>query len=118
MDVPKVLGDIFESIIGAIFLDSDMNLTTTWGVIYGLLKNELHEFMNDVPKQIVRRLFEYPNANPKFFDSQVISEDMMAVPVEFCYRDQKVVVIGYGKNRNLAKKAASKLALQKLETVE
>ena len=31
-----------------------------------------HEFMNVVPKQIVRRLFEYPNANPKLYDSQVV----------------------------------------------
>ena len=30
-----------------------------------------HECMNVVPKQIVRRLFEYPNANPKLYDSQV-----------------------------------------------
>lgn len=118
MDVPKVLGDIFESIIGAIFLDSDMNLATTWSVIYELIKNELHEFMIDVPKQIVRRLFEYPNANPKFFDTQSVSEEMIAVPVEFTCRDQKLVMIGYGKNRELAKKAASKLALQKLETIE
>ena len=41
MDVPKVLGDIFESLIGAIYLDSGKDITLVWRIIYSLLKNEI-----------------------------------------------------------------------------
>lgn len=32
IEVPKVLGDIYESVAGAIYLDSGMNLDAVWGV--------------------------------------------------------------------------------------
>jgi len=31
-EVPKVLGDMMESILGAVFLDSGHDLTTVWRV--------------------------------------------------------------------------------------
>lgn len=34
VEVPKALGDIFESVAGAIFLDSNMSLDTVWKVYY------------------------------------------------------------------------------------
>ena len=37
-EAPKVLGDIFESVAGAVFLDSDMDLAKTWGVYYRMMK--------------------------------------------------------------------------------
>lgn len=43
IDVPKVLGDLFESIAGAIFVDS-MSIDTVWRVFYRLMKNELGGF--------------------------------------------------------------------------
>lgn len=33
VEVPKALGDIFESVAGAIFLDSNMSLDTVWKVM-------------------------------------------------------------------------------------
>ena len=39
IEAPKVLGDIFESVAGAIFLDSGMDLTKTWGVYYRMMKS-------------------------------------------------------------------------------
>ena len=32
IEVPKVLGDIYESVAGAIYLDSGMSLDAVWGV--------------------------------------------------------------------------------------
>ena len=32
IEVPKVLGDIYESVAGAIYLDSNMDLATVWKV--------------------------------------------------------------------------------------
>lgn len=38
IEVPKVLADLFESVIAAVFLDCGMNVETTWLVVYNLLK--------------------------------------------------------------------------------
>ena len=38
IEAPKVLGDIFESVAGAIFLDSGMDLSKTWDVYYRMMK--------------------------------------------------------------------------------
>lgn len=116
VEVPKVLGDIFESIIGAVYLDSGLNLMTTWKTVYHLLKNEIHEFIANVPIQIVRRLFEFDQgkAEPKFFKTEVIDNDEVAVPLEINCNGDKRRFLGVGKNRELAKKAAAKIALKVL----
>lgn len=41
VEVPKALGDVFESIAGAIFLDSGMSLDAVWSVYYRIMKNEI-----------------------------------------------------------------------------
>ena len=41
IETPKVLGDIFESVAGAIFLDSGMSLDAVWKVFYPLMKDEI-----------------------------------------------------------------------------
>lgn len=117
VDVPKVIGDLFESIIGAVFLDSGLSLSTTWKVIYGLLKDEIQEFSQRVPNQIVRMLFEYERGSvePKFFKTEVVDEETVAVPVEVMVRGERKIFLGYGKNRSVAKKCAAKLALKALK---
>lgn len=119
VDIPKVIGDIFESIVGAVFLDSGLDLAVTWQVIYGLLQNELHEFMADVPMQIVRQLFEFEKgkAEPKFFKVQEIDQESVGVPLEITVRGDKKMFLGVGKNRSVAKKCAAKLALKYLKNL-
>jgi len=41
VDVPKVLGDLFESLIGAIYLDSGKSLARVWEIIYSLMHKEI-----------------------------------------------------------------------------
>lgn len=41
VEIPKVLGDIFESVAGAIYLDSSLSLDTLWSVYYPLMKSQL-----------------------------------------------------------------------------
>lgn len=43
IDPPKALGDIFESIAGAIYLDSDNSLATVWKVYSKFFGNEIGE---------------------------------------------------------------------------
>lgn len=41
IEVPKALGDVFESVAGAIFLDSNMSLDAVWSVYYRIMRNEI-----------------------------------------------------------------------------
>ena len=41
VDVPKVLGDIYESVIGAIYLDCKKDLNKVWQIIYSLMGDEI-----------------------------------------------------------------------------
>lgn len=41
IDVPKALADIFESLVGAIFIDSGFDLDRVWIVIYRMIKVEV-----------------------------------------------------------------------------
>lgn len=118
VDVPKALGDLFESIVGAIFLDSGLDLVVTWNVIYRLMSRELNQFKTNVPKNMIRRLFEYPKANPKFLPAADVGEKLVSVPLEFKCKNVLHTVYGIGMNKSLAKKAATKLALQKLIKAE
>lgn len=40
-EFPKALADVFESLIAAIYIDSNFNLDITWKVIYKLIKIEI-----------------------------------------------------------------------------
>lgn len=113
VDVPKTLGDIFEALIGGIFLDSGNDLAVTWSVIYRLMKNELHKFMANVPIQVVRKLYEFPNASPEF-DDPVVDDDVVMMKVRFTCNGDILEVYGFGNNKDDAKRAAAKLALTKL----
>lgn len=47
VEVPKALGDIFESVAGAIFLDSNMSLDMVWKVnrgIFLLIRQYSHKY--------------------------------------------------------------------------
>jgi endoribonuclease Dicer len=43
VEVPKVLGDLFESLAGAIYVDSGLNLQEVWRVYYRLMRQEIGE---------------------------------------------------------------------------
>lgn len=41
IEIPKALGDIFESVAGAIYLDSGMSLDVVWTVYYRMMKRHI-----------------------------------------------------------------------------
>ena len=41
IDVPKALADIFESLVGAIYIDNGFDLDEVWRVIYKMIKVEV-----------------------------------------------------------------------------
>ncbi|QQP35616.1 Uncharacterized protein FKW44_023891 [Caligus rogercresseyi] len=61
IDVPKALGDVVESLLGAVFLDSGFHLPTVWEVFKRLCP-QLDSLICAKPKNYVARLYElYPN---------------------------------------------------------
>lgn len=43
VDVPKALGDIFESLAGAIFVDSEYNCSVVWNIYFNIMAEEIGE---------------------------------------------------------------------------
>lgn len=113
IDVPKALGDVVEALIGAVFLDSGNDVAQTWGVVYRLMHAEIAQFMANTPIQVVRRLFEFKGAHPKF-DNPYVDDDLVMITVRFTCRHELMQAHGFGRNSTDAKNAAAKVALQKL----
>ena len=58
--VPKVLGDVFEAIIGAIFIDCGHDLETVWR-IYRRLCPDFEDIVANPPQNMKKQLLElYP----------------------------------------------------------
>lgn len=66
VEVPKALGDLFESVAGAIFLDSGMSLDTVWNVYENIMRPEIEKFSSSVPKSPIRELLELEPETAKF----------------------------------------------------
>nr|WJM99459.1 endoribonuclease dicer 2 [Ips calligraphus] len=115
IDVPKTLGDIFEALAGAIYLDSGKSLETVWKVFYRLMWKEIEAFSNKVPKNLVRRLYEFnPNPHPSFGNPTEAAQGKVMVPLQFMLDGRRQQVYGFGSNKMMARKAAAKLALRQL----
>ena len=66
IEVPKALGDVFESIAGAIFLDSGGSLDAVWAVYYPMMRGAIDQFTAVVPKSPIRELLEMEPETAKF----------------------------------------------------
>ena len=66
VEVPKAMGDIFESVAGAVYLDCGMNLDIVWRVFYNLMRDVIEKCCENPPQSPVRELFERKNCKAKF----------------------------------------------------
>ncbi|KRX17662.1 Endoribonuclease Dicer [Trichinella nelsoni] len=122
VEVPKPLGDIFESVAGAIFLDSHCSLATVWQVYYNMLAEEIGKQPSDFtsfnkclchpPISPVRHLLELEPERVQFniLDRE---EGNSGVHVQVVVTG-KGRFIGSGKSYRTAKHAAAKKALREL----
>lgn len=119
VEVPKVLSDIFESLVGAIFLDCGGDLQTVWSVIYRIMWKEIENFSTCIPQQPVKVLYERVHACPVFGQPKVLDKDnslsKVIMPVTITKRGEQYTVCGVGSNKHQAKRAAAKLALKILD---
>uniref|UniRef100_A0A8D1FPS1 Endoribonuclease Dicer n=1 Tax=Sus scrofa TaxID=9823 RepID=A0A8D1FPS1_PIG len=66
IEVPKAMGDIFESLAGAIYMDSGMSLEVVWQVYYPMMRPLIEKFSANVPRSPVRELLEMEPETAKF----------------------------------------------------
>ncbi|KAF6212369.1 hypothetical protein GE061_012891 [Apolygus lucorum] len=113
VEVPKALGDVFESIAGAIFLDSNMSLDTVWQVYYRMMRKEIEQFSTKVPKSPIRELLELEPETAKFSKPEKLADGRrVRVTVEVF---GKGTFKGIGRNYRIAKCTAAKCALKQLK---
>ena len=60
-DPPKVLGDVFESLVGAVFVDVGFDYERCGGVVEGLLRDALEIVYPDMPKDPVSKFLMWIN---------------------------------------------------------
>lgn len=135
VEVPKALGDLFESVAGAIFLDSGMSLDAVWKVYERIMGPEIEKFSNSVPKSPIRELLELEPETAKFgyVDGILEVEYRHLMMIVFYRKPEKLadgrrvrVVVeifgkgsfhGIGRNYRIAKCTAAKCALRHLKRV-
>ncbi|XP_043238115.1 endoribonuclease Dcr-1-like [Amphibalanus amphitrite] len=115
IEVPKALGDVFESVAGAIYLDSGMSLDTVWRVYYRMMQSEIETFSEHVPKSPIRELLELEPETAKFRKPEREINGKVRVTVEVigkgCFK-------GLGRNYRIAKCTAAKRALRALKRIK
>ncbi|XP_060537444.1 endoribonuclease Dcr-1 [Cylas formicarius] len=113
IEVPKALGDVFESVAGAIYLDSGMSLDAVWRVYYRMMKAEIEQFSNKVPKSPIRELLELEPETAKFGRPEKLADGRrVRVTVQVF---GKGTFKGIGRNYRIAKCTAAKCALKHLK---
>ncbi|XP_057378262.1 endoribonuclease Dicer-like [Daphnia carinata] len=111
VDVPKVLGDIFESVAGAIFLDSGMSLDAVWQSYLPFLHDALENFNESIPVSALRKLYERHPNGLKIRKSECLPDGRICVAIEI---EGTRLFKGAGGNSKTAKSAAAKYALSVL----
>ncbi|CAF1306326.1 unnamed protein product [Rotaria sordida] len=107
---PKALADVFEALVGAIFLDSGNSLDVVWRVVEPLLGKYLDQSIN------------HPNLNPirsftetggKIVHESIDKSDDRPIAICIVRTANGVLVKGCGFNAKIAKMNACRQALKK-----
>lgn len=111
VEVPKTLGDVFEALMGAVFIDSGHSLEKVWEV-YNRFEPRLESIVKDPPrnpKKILHELFTEVS-----FGKAVVKEKGVKVTVKLNHHNKEHRFTGLGNNKKTAQVAAAKCALRKL----
>ena len=108
IEVPKVLSDIFEALIAAVFIDSNFCLNTVWSVLHRFMANELIEYRNKPPKTFLTYMYEqYPKAE---FENIMRENNLVRIEIYIEKFDTRFT--GEGPNLKSAKMNAAKKVLR------
>ncbi|XP_058470641.1 endoribonuclease Dicer [Solea solea] len=112
IEVPKAMGDIFESLAGAVYMDSKMSLETVWQVYYPMMRPLIEKFSANVPRSPVRELLEMEPETAKFSPAERTYDGKVRVTVEVVGKGK---FKGVGRSYRIAKSAAARRALRSLK---
>ncbi len=116
VEVPKALGDIFESVAGAIYLDAGRSLDAVWRVYARLMRPEIERFSRAVPKSPIRELLELEPETAKFGRPEKLADGRrVRVTVEVFGKGS---FRGVGRNYRIAKCTAAKCALRQIRRLQ
>ncbi|KAG0500438.1 hypothetical protein HPP92_000510 [Vanilla planifolia] len=114
LKAPKVLGDIVESIAGAILLDTKLDLGVLWGIFEPLLSPIVTPAMLELPP--FRELSELCSRSGYFLNVACVDEDdMVLVTLDVQLKDVLLVRQARNKNIKSAKGQAALLLLNDME---
>uniref|UniRef100_A0A0E0EZ43 Dicer-like protein 3b n=1 Tax=Oryza meridionalis TaxID=40149 RepID=A0A0E0EZ43_9ORYZ len=107
--VPKVLGDIMESIAGSVFIDTDFNVDMVWEIFEPLLSPLITPDKLALPPY--RELLELCSHIGCFLNSKCTSKgEEVIIEMSLQLRDELLVAQGHDRNKKRAKaKAASRI---------
>ena len=114
VEVPKVLGDVLESLIGAIYIDSGHDLRKVWEIYRKLCVN-VDEVIKDPPMNPKKELMEKFPDKVRFSGMRDDRREKMVVTARIEKSSGKAREFrGLGENKSMATLAACKLALRRL----
>lgn len=112
VEVPKVLGDLFEAVAGALYLDCRQDLETVWRVYLPILKPSIDYYSAKPPMSAVRKLLEMmPNAAKFAPIERMVNGKFKSTLTVSSYG----TFVGIGRNFRIAKSTAAQRALTALQ---
>ncbi|CAF1375740.1 unnamed protein product [Rotaria sordida] len=108
---PKALADVFEALVGAIFLDSKKCLQTVWNVIEPLLQQYINRSITDPNLNPVRTFFEQGGKVISEY-TQTNTEKETTISICIIEATNGCRYEGYGTNRKMAKANACRKAIK------
>ncbi|MBQ7344066.1 MAG: hypothetical protein IJW53_04800 [Clostridia bacterium] len=117
---PSVMEDLFESIVGAIFIDSDMNMQSVIKAVSGMLDMSVYTDRQKISQSAKNALQEWCADKKRRLPApryETLSEDgpdHKKTYMRGCYIGDKLMGRGIGKNFKLADAAAAEDALKAL----
>lgn len=118
---PSVMEDLFESLIGAIYIDCGMNIDTVTEIVARLLDVEeyassaaapMHSYKNALQEWCADKRRRLPA--PVYKTVSESGPDHRKVYERACYIGERLCGVGVGKNQKLADTAAAEAALKLL----
>lgn len=112
----KVLEDVFEAFIGAVYLDNNFNYV--FNLVNKIFKNEIINFVYEKSIDFKTKIQELMQAKEHSINLkyQLLKKDNLIFKVGLFHND-KMISYGYGSNKKKAEQAAAKNALKKITTI-
>ena len=117
-EIQSVKEDLFESIVGAMWIDSDRDISRIQSVVYNMLHIDFE--VSDITKNYVSQLLEFADKNKYYLDKEIEEVDNQfkasyTLVLNDLKADKTLTGMGYGKNIKQAEQNAAFSLIENLE---